>query len=187
AFVVGAGAIVPGYDHVSQHVSELARRDGERAWVLRLGLVLVGLLDLVLARGLAAEAESRTGRSVARLVGFLGVATMGTGVLPLEPADAASDALARAHVGAAATAFAFDTITPLVFARAPEVRGDRGMRVFSLLSGAAAAVLLVPVAFGWWPAYHGATQRAFLVAPFLWTGGLGAWLLRRARRGPARG
>ncbi|MGE3857671.1 MAG: DUF998 domain-containing protein, partial [Dehalococcoidia bacterium] len=75
AFVVGAGAIVPGYDHVSQHVSELARRDGERAWVMRLGLVLVGLLDLVLARGLAAEAESRTGRAVARRVGVRGVAT----------------------------------------------------------------------------------------------------------------
>ena len=75
AFVVTAGTIVPHYDHVSQHISELARQGGQYAWVMRLGLVLVGMLDLVLAAGLqrGIAVRGRIARLGPRLVALLGI------------------------------------------------------------------------------------------------------------------
>ena len=181
AFVVTSGAIVPNYDHLSQHVSELARQSGPHAWVMRLGLVIVGMLDLVLARGLARGAQSTAGRVGSGLVALLGLATVGTGVFPLEPRGAEANALARAHVGAAAAAFALDVLTPLVFARHFHLARNGRLRGFSLASAALAAILLIPVVFGWWSAQKGLAQRLFLVVPFAWTGLMGAWLLASSR------
>ncbi len=178
AFLAAAGAIVPGYDHVSQHVSELARQSGPHAWVMRLGLVIVGILDLLLARGLARGAPSRPGRIGSALVAMLGVATVGVGMFPLQPAGTEPTPLARAHLGVALTAFTLDVVTPLVFAaHFRDAARSQTMRGLSLASGILGAVLLVPVLFGLFPAHKGLVQRAFLAVPFAWTGIIGAWLL----------
>jgi len=178
AFVATSGAIVPHYDHVSQHVSELARQGGPHAWVMRLGLVLVGVFDVLLARGLARSAQSRAGRIGSWLVAMLGVASAGVGLLPLQPAGAEANTLGRAHLGAAAVAFTLDVVTPLVFAaHFRNAAGGRVLRWLSLGSGALAALLLIPVILGLFPAQKGLVQRLFLAVPFAWTGLMGAWLL----------
>lgn len=192
SFVVGMGMAVRGYDHASQHISELARQSGPHAWVMRCGLVLVGLLDIALAPGLARgiEERGRFARLGPWLLRLLGVATMGVGAFPLDPAGHGGTRswLATAHVVAAGTAFTLDVLTPFAFA--PRLGADsrwRPMRAYSLASAALGLVLLVPVALGLFPEQKGVAQRAFLAVPFLWTGVMGAWLLRVTRRAARRG
>ncbi len=190
-FVVVAGVVVPDYDHVTQHVSELAQQGGEHAWVMRTGLVLVGCLNLVLARGLrhGIGQHGWPGWLAPWMVGAIGIATIGTALFSVDSDDHSGSPSTEAnlHVAAATTAFVLDVLTPLAFAA--RLGADwrwRPLRGPSIVAGALAAVLLVPVALGLFPEWKGIVQRLFLVVPFAWTGLMGFWLLRMTRSDTAK-
>jgi hypothetical membrane protein len=151
AAIVAAGALRPGFDHVSQYISELGERGSSTGVVMRLGgFVGSGLLIVAYAAAFHATVARLTERPrlallVAILVALDGIGRVGAGVFPCEPGCASPEVLSqRLHSLSATIAFlslaAAALLGPLLFRRDASLRS---LGAYSFVSGCAGLAFLV--------------------------------------------
>jgi hypothetical protein len=88
-----AGAVTDGYSHERQHVSELAARSAEHAWIVTLGIAALGVSWIALAYVLSrALPRGRWWRRGAMLFAIAGVATILVALAPLDCAPSVDEA-----------------------------------------------------------------------------------------------
>ncbi len=149
--IVLAGELRPGFDHVSQYISELGERGSATEMLMRVG-GFVGSGVLIVAYALAFHAmvvrltdRPRLALLIAALVALNGIGRIGAGIFPCEPGCAAPDVLGqRLHGLSASLAFmaltAAALLGPLLFRRNARLRL---LSVYSFASGVAGLIFLV--------------------------------------------
>lgn len=150
AAIVLAGEMRPGFDHVSQYISELGERGSSTEIFMRFGgFVGSGLLIVGYAAAFHATVARITDRPwltllVAALVALDGIGRVGAGIFPCEPGCAAPEVLnQRLHGLSATVAFlsiaAAALLGALLFRRDPRLRP---LSAYSFASGCAGLIFL---------------------------------------------
>lgn len=151
AVIILAGELRPGFDHVSQYISELGERGSSTGTLMRFGgFVASGVLIVGYAAAFHATLarlgdRPRLTRLVAVLIAVDGIGRIGAGIFSCEPGCAAPEVLSqRLHSLSATCAFlalaAAALLGTLLFRR------DTGLRplgAYSLVSGSAGLIFLV--------------------------------------------
>lgn len=150
AVIVVAGELRPGFDHVSQYISELGERGSTTESFMRYaGFVASGLMHI----GFAAAFHARVARFVdhprltllvAVLIALNGLGRIGAGFFPCEPGCAAPDVLGQRLHGLSAT-MAFLAMVAATLLATALFRGERRLRwlgPYSLASGCAGLLFL---------------------------------------------
>jgi hypothetical membrane protein len=159
------GLIHPGYNAVTDYVSELSR--GEMGWIQVLNFLILGIGMLTFAAGVRWGARRGAGSAAGPIIfAIVGVASVvgGIFVTDLHTAKEAT-ASGTIHDLAALLIFAGATAASFVFAR----RFHNRMRIYSIATGVfvvASFVALSPAtrALG----IMGVTQRVTVIAAFAW-------------------
>ncbi|MCX6552594.1 MAG: DUF998 domain-containing protein [Acidobacteria bacterium] len=141
--VIGCGAIRPGYNPVSQFVSELAERGSSTEAVMRItGFGVPGLLVVAFAAFLLVRSA---GPIVAVVLIIHGVGRLTAGVFPCDPGCPASGAsVSQAVHNAAAMMNGLTLLAAAVFCAVRMWRiGRNGFALYSLVSAIAGSAFLV--------------------------------------------
>lgn len=112
AAIILAGELHPGFDHVSQYISELGERGSSSAMLMRVGgfvgsgLLIVGYAAAFHATMARVSDRPRLALLVAVLVALDGIGRIGAGIFSCEPGCAAPEVLSqRLHSLSATLAF----------------------------------------------------------------------------------
>ena len=171
AFVAGwvvNGVRTPGYDPLTDAISELAAEGAATRAAMTAGFVVFGVLVPVWARTLARELDRPALRPV---VTVAGLATLAVAALPLtREGGGLQDA---AHAAAALTGYVAMAATPLVAAGALPPSGRRASLATGVVSAAALAVSVVTGS--------GGAQRLGLTVVDAWHVVVAAGVLLRSR------
>lgn len=185
--VIAAGAVTPGYSHVTETISALAEQGAPFGWIMRTGGVAVGAMLMLFALAIGAEFRSRTAAGLVALGG--GCMAVGIGFVncdpgcPLPPVSGSG----VAHAILALILFATYGIVPIVVARRLSRR--TWLRGFSFACGLASLTMLV-LAFALAPTsvmtgWVGLSQRLNVFVELLWVEVIGLdLLLRRSANAP---
>ncbi len=168
--VLAAGAVTPGYSHLTQTISALAEQGAPLGWIMRSGGVAVGALLMLFAVAIGTEYGSRTAAGLVALGG--GCMAAGIGFVqcdpgcPLPPVSGSG----VAHAILALVLFTAYGIVPIVVAQ--RLAGRPWLRRFSLVCGWASLAMLV-LAFALAPtnvvtAWVGLSQRLNVFVELLW-------------------
>lgn len=181
SIVIILGLLRPGYNHVSQTMSELGEVGAPNAVIQDANFILYGLLTIAFAYGLHKDVSYGKGSKVGPiLVGFFGGVLMEAGINPLP---------SPSHVPASIPAFVALTIAPLIISR--RLKQDirwQGYRSYSLVTGVIAIILLLLVLStgqGVLKPWFGALQRIAVAPLFLWIEVIAIHLLRISNRSKA--
>jgi hypothetical membrane protein len=149
--VIGlAGALRPGFDHVSQYISELGERGSATAAFIRYaGFVATGCLHVGYAAAFHAAMvrivdHRRLTLLVAVLIGLNGIGRIGAGIFSCEPGCVGPDVLAQRLHGWSAT-LAFLSIAGAAMLAAILLRTEprwRALADYSFASGSAGLIFL---------------------------------------------
>ncbi|HLO63448.1 MAG TPA: DUF998 domain-containing protein [Azonexus sp.] len=151
AAIVLAGELRPGFDHVSQYISELGERGSSTEIFMRFGgFVGSGMLIVGYAAAFHATVARLTTRPgltllVATLIALDGLGRSGAGIFPCEPGCAAPEALSQRLHGLSAT-IAFLSIAAAALLATFLFRHDKRLRplsTYSFASGCAGLIFLV--------------------------------------------
>lgn len=158
AITVVAGLVRPGYDPVRRTVSALAVGPG--GWLQTAGFVLLGVLSLAFALGLArAVSERRAARVAGVLTGLLGLLALAFAVFPTDAPGEPDTFHGQVHDWLViALALCFPVAVIGVACALRRVAGWRRIAVFSAAVGAVALALAL-----FWLAVPSAVSRP-------WTG-----------------
>ncbi|MBS0349486.1 MAG: DUF998 domain-containing protein [Proteobacteria bacterium] len=148
--IIVAGELRPGFDHVSQYISELGERGSSTGGLMRFGgfvgsgLLIVGYAAAFHATVARLADRPRLTLLVAVLVALDGIGRVGAGVFPCEPGCAAPEVLSqRLHSLSATIAFlslaAAALLGPLLFRHDARLRP---LSAYSFASGCAGLVFL---------------------------------------------
>ena len=150
AMIVISGELRPGFDHVSQYISELGERGSPTESLMRYGgFVTTGVLHLGYALAFHATLSRATGRPrltllVAALIALNGLGRIGAGLFACEPGCAAPELLGQRLHGLSATvaflAIAAATLLAAVLFR--QLRRLRPLGAYSLATGGAGLIFL---------------------------------------------
>jgi hypothetical protein len=174
------GWLRPGYNPFSMFVSELSL--GPRGWIQIANFVVIGVLFLVFARGVAAEfQEGKASRAGPILLMIIAISLLVSGPFVMDPATTPREQMSwhsRLHWLFGALVFSLSPISCFVFLRRFQQDPEwRPLRWWTLAVGTitAAAVILLsvgptrapapPNAFNEW---NGLIQRTLLVPYFTW-------------------
>jgi len=163
-FLIG-GLIHPGYNAITDYVSELSR--GEMGWLQVLNFVILGIGMLTFAAGIRWGAGRGAGSTAGPIIfALVGVASLvgGIFVTDLHTAKVATTS-GTIHDLAALLIFAGATVASFVFAR----RFHNRMRIYSIATGlfvVASFVALSPLTSAF--DILGVTQRVTVIAAFAW-------------------
>lgn len=150
AAIILAGELRPGFDHVTQYISELGERGSSTELFMRFGgFVGSGILIVGYAAAFHATVARITNRRwlpllVATLIALDGLGRIGAGILPCEPGCAAPEALSQRLHGLSAT-IAFLSIAAAALLGTVIFRRDARLRplsAYSLASGCAGLIFL---------------------------------------------
>lgn len=151
AAIILAGELRPGFDHVSQYISELGERGSATGMFMRVGgFIASGVLIVGYAAAFHATL-ARLGGSprlllpVAVLIAVNGMGRIGAGIFPCEPGCAAPEVLSQRLHSLSATC-AFLALAAAALLGSFLFRRDTGLRplgAYSLASGCAGLVFLV--------------------------------------------
>ncbi|MBS0353650.1 MAG: DUF998 domain-containing protein [Proteobacteria bacterium] len=190
AAIVLAGELRPGFDHVSQYISELGERGSSTSVLMRLGgFVGSGVLIVVYAAAFFATVACTTERPrlallVAVLVALDGIGRIGAGIFPCEPGCAAPEVLSQRLHSLSAT-IAFLSLAAAALLGTLLFRGDTSLRslsAYSFVSGFAGLVFLMLMsASEATPGYAGLHERLASGVLTLWLF-VTAWRLRTLAR-----
>jgi hypothetical membrane protein len=180
AGIVVAGAVTPGYSHLSKPISQLAAFGQPYPAIQMIGFVVFGVSMLAVAYGLRLMLESRRSATIGVfLVALAGVSMVGTGIFRADPMD--QDPLSLSgivHIATAMVLFPALCTAFIVLSRAMK-KDDRwrGLANFSMVSGIAGWIFLIgySAAFELQPDWLGVWQR-FLAATFV------IWFVVTSRR-----
>lgn len=182
------GSIQPGYDHLTQTISELGAVGAPNAIIMNaIGIVPAGLLIVAFAlglhRGISGEKRSKIGPALLALVG---VGVVALGIFPGDPAELESfTTLMHVWVGILLSLFGL-WLAPLVIAR--RLKEDirwQSYRRYSLATGAVLLGLLgltLAVSPGVLEPIGGLLNRLGPGVLFLWVVVMAIHLLRLALR-----
>jgi hypothetical membrane protein len=174
AVIFLAGALRPGYSHVSQYISELAERGSPTAGLMRgLGFYATGVMHV----GFAAFLVRTSCRGPLALAGALliavdGLSRIGAGFFPCDPgcAPALPSLSQQLHGVFARSGFLAMTAAAFAWGLAERREKDAGLTAgYSLVSGGIAAAALLAVVTG-------ARERVGLYE-LVASGTLSLWLL----------
>jgi hypothetical protein len=188
-------SLQPGFDWLGTSVSEHAI--GRHGWIQVASFIVVGLLFLAFARGVAEEFREGTSSKLGPWgLGMLGICILASGPFVTDPAPIAafsdqSTWHGAVHAVVGAIAFTLMPLSCFVFYR--RFRADPTWQAFgpwTLVTGIAillAIVLLKGAQLGLMSALLGLFQRILLVSYFGWTFAFAARLrsLRVARIAPS--
>jgi len=150
AVIVLAGELRPGFDHVSQYISELGERGSSTAMLMRFGgfggsgVLIVGYAVAFHATVARITGRHQLTRLIAMLVALDGIGRIGAGMFSCEPGCAAPDVLSqRLHSLSATIAFlalaAAALLGALLFRRNASLRP---LSAYSFVSGCAGLTFL---------------------------------------------
>lgn len=178
AMLILFSAITPGYNHLTQGVSELGMSNAPQAllWNL-LGFGLVGALILVFALSLYFELKTaRAGIMIVMLTGSSGLGYIGLGIFPAAIGFQPSASTTLHTIMVMISFFSF-TVAALVFA--VNLRHDSFWKHWAIFSAVMGAIGLLSFAI---PRSIplGVSQRIGLGANFLWLLIIGYALYRKS-------
>ena len=175
-FVVGvvvAGAITPGYSHLSEPISQLAE-PAQPYWLIQVtGFVVFGISMVAIAsalwRTLTAGVAAKLGVA---LVGFAGFNMILTGLFRTDPMGRTSPSISgQIHETTAGLVFLSLIAGFLVLGRPMRrARSWRDLAYFSIIAGLAALTFLVGfgLSFELQPRYVGVWQRLLATTIVVW-------------------
>jgi hypothetical membrane protein len=178
AVIFLAGALRPGYSHVSQYISELAERGSPTATLMRgLGFYATGVMHLGFAAFLVRTfCRGRLAVAAALLIAIDGLSRIGAGFFPCDPGCSPALPSVSQELHSLFARSGFLAMTAAAFAWGLVERGENNTPAagYSLASGCIAAAALVAV-------IAGARERVGLYE-LLASGTLSLWLLVFALR-----
>lgn len=177
------GAIVPGYSHMAQAISELAALEAQCAGLMRYGgLAAYGVLMTAFAIPLRLRVAHRTGPWPSRLIAVGGLCMTLAGIFPCDPGcpqtpGSASDSV---HTWSAMIGFMAMMAAPFSFGASftQDAAERRLFRFSSAMGGMIVVAFLALVATGPGSPVMGLCQRLFLASHGLWMGVVALALFR---------
>ncbi len=145
-----AGELRPGFDHVSQYISELGERDSSTGTFMRFGgfiasgILIVGHAAAFYATAARISDRPRLALLVAALIAVDGLGRIGAGIFSCEPGCAAPEVLSQRLHGLSATS-AFLALAAAALLGALLFRGDARLQplsAYSFASGCAGLIFL---------------------------------------------
>ncbi len=171
--IVVAGAVTPGYSHLSEPVSQLAAFGQPYPAIQMTGFVVFGLSMLAVAYGLRHVLSSARSATIGiSLVALAGVSMVGTGLFRADPMGQQPMSVSGTiHISTAMILFlaliaAFIVLSPAM----KKLQPWRDLSLFSLIAGLAALFFLVAysVAFELQPQWMGVWQRLLAATLVIW-------------------
>ncbi len=171
--VILSAALRPGYDHVSQLISELGEAGGSTAQLMTyLGFYPMGILTLLFSVScFAAIRRNLLSLAGAVLVGFAGLAVIVAGIFPCDVGCAMEDPSTDQilHTAAAMGAFLAMIAASILWSlRFRTLDNWRGLWVYSLVTGIVAFVLYVAFFLLSESQIAGLVQRLLVLVLFIW-------------------
>jgi hypothetical protein len=187
--VVLATASTPGYNHMSQSLSELAAPGTPHPWIMSAGFVVFGLFASPLVpafyRGLGRTFLAKT---VAVLFAAFCMSSIVAGLAQTDPPHIPTTLEGLIHVAAAQSAGCLLLLTG--FALILHSRHHSAWRAFpwfTTVVGVTAIVFVAMFVTGVNEAVSGAFQRVYLAATVIWVQGGAFWLWRTSSNKRDRG
>ncbi len=183
--VIVLGSLRPGYNHLTQYISELGEVGASNAIILNSVLILDGLLIIAFAFGLhRGISEGKRSWIGPALVAVFGVGLVGGGIFPCGPGCAPESSQTIMHNLAGFPALVAIIFAPLIISR--RLKRDsrwKGYDTFSLVIGIAAIPLII-ANFTVFPSigFAGLGQRLVLVVQLGWYIVMAIGLLRISMR-----
>lgn len=177
ALVVLGSYLRPGYDQVSQCLSDLGSGSDATATVQRFNFFLTGLLILAFVVGLGRTQKHNTSfKAGAFLLGVFGLTTLGVGVFSCDPGCPVPGASFSQMAHNLLTTIGFVSVSLAPVLTASGFRNTTMSRSFIFYSKATAAtswILLIVFLYAAVPPgplspWLGVIQRLFLAVPWLW-------------------
>lgn len=193
ALVVLGSYLRPGYNQVSQYLSDLGSGSDATATIQRINFFLTGVLTLAFVLGLDRTQRHNTYfKAGILLLGIFGTTTLGVGVFSCDhgcpvPGTSLSQ---LAHNLLTAIGFVSVSLAPILIARGfGNTTMSKLFTRYSEATTAASWILLIVFLFGAVPPgplspWLGVIQRLFLAVPWLWIGVTAIILLRKPFLGP---
>jgi hypothetical membrane protein len=184
--VIILGLLRPGYDHITQSISELGEAGGPNAIIMNtVGFALLGVLMIAFAFGLHRGINGGRGSKIGpALVALGGAALVMAGIFHCDPAGVDTPMVGITHY-VFMTIYAFAMIlAPLAIC--PRLKRDRLWQsyvTYSLITvvvaGAISALFVITVyVFDVFEPWKGILQRVSMVVPPLWMEVVAIRLLR---------
>ncbi len=187
--IILAGALTPGYNHLTQAVSELGAPGAPYALFVNLGGFIpmgcaITFFAMTSGRFLVSPAQKTSARI---FLGLAGLAIILAGIFPTDPGGRRDTMIGIIHAIAGISLLIVASLTPIIVGALPDqTRGKTTLRIYSLATGGllVALFLLTPNGLlpGWitlqrkilaglfpiWYRYYGVHQRLFMIIYFTW-------------------
>jgi len=178
--VIVESLLRPGYSQTFNFISDLGV--GPNAIIQNINFVIFGLLTIGLALGLWMGTPAKKGLALKAGIVLVAIFALGVGLAGIFPEDYGTGYM---HSLVSSTAFVA-AITAMLLIGWGLRKGDKAVwgnyRIYTLISGLLAFVLLFGSSAAMGGNYQGLAQRAFLAVPWIWVEVAGLKLYSIAKR-----
>ncbi len=179
--VITLGLLRPGYNHVTQFMSELGETGGSNAIIMNTaGFALLGILMIAFAFGLHRGISEGKGSKIGpALIAISGVAVVGAGIFPCDPGCVNESFTGMMHSVSATIPGVGMALAPFFIAE--RFKNDRrweSYRLYTMATGVVTAFLGLGLLFVTIEGWMGALQRISMGVPLLWIEIMAIRLLR---------
>lgn len=169
--MIAIGLLQPGYNHLTQFMSELGEVGGPNATIMNTaGFMLLGLFIIAFAFGLHRGINEGKGSKIGpALIAMSGAGWIAVGLFQVDPNSLDISFTGMLHVSGAMIVGLGFSIAPFAIAR--RSRNDHrwvSYRPYSLATGILTAILGLVFIFVGIEGYMGALQRIVTGVPLLW-------------------
>ena len=175
------GLLRPGYNYLTQHISELGEVGGPNAIIMNTaGFMLLGVLMIAFALGLHRGINEGEGSKIGpALIAMSGAGWIAVGLFQVDPNSVNVSFTGMMHgLGAMAIGLGF-SIAPFAIARrSKKDRRWESYRIYSLATGVVTVIIGLVFIFGGIEGWMGALQRIVIGVPLLWIEFMAIQLLR---------
>ncbi|NYT00478.1 MAG: DUF998 domain-containing protein [Methanocellales archaeon] len=181
SIMIAIGLLRPGYNHLTQPMSELGEVGGPNAIIMNTaGFMLLGFFIIAFAFGLHRGMNEGEGSKVGpALIAMSGIGWIAVGLFHVDPKSAEISFTSMMHISGAMIVGLGFSIAPFAIAR--RSRKDHrwaSYRPYSLSTGILTAILGLVFIFAGIEEYMGALQRIVTGVPLIWIEVMAIRLLR---------
>ena len=169
--VITLGLLHPGYNHVTQYISELGASGAPNAIIMNtVGEPLLGLLMIAFAFGLHQGIGKGKGSKIGpALVAVGGAGLIAQGIFPWDPGCVNVSFTGVMHVVTARVHHIATILAPLVISlRLKKDSLWQGYRLYSVATSIAGAIVYLLLLFMVFESWNGALQRTLVGVQLLW-------------------